>query len=449
MNPTMKPFLMPLKVAASSLAVGLLIASLAFPAMAQAPANITPQGDVDPLPRASAESVGVSSERLDRLGALLQGDIESGRLPGAVVAVARRGKLIYYRAYGYLDPVAKTRMPRNAIFAIAAMTKPMVAVTALSLVEQGRVLIDDPVTKYLPSLARMPVALPAKDPTDMSLQKTVPAARPPSIQDLLRHTAGMTYGNRGESELYKAYPQSSNAAARAMNGDEFIAKLATLPLYSQPGSKWDYGLSFDVLGLTVEKVSGQKLGAFMNDRLFKPLGMGDTGFVVPADKASRFARALAADPTTTQAQSLPDMMMPPLFDCGGGCAVSTAADYLRFAQMLLNKGALGDKQILSKATVEYMTADQLGPDIDESVLRHYPNINGYGFGLGVAVRRSTGGPAVMGTPGSFTWAGSNGTNFWVDPKEELAVVFMAHTPGALAFHYRQIVNTLVLQSLVN
>lgn len=426
---------------------GLAAVLIATSTMAvHAQSNISSLGEVDPLPRASAESVGVSGERLDRLGALLTADVESGQLPGAVVAVARRGKLIFYRAFGYLDPAAKTRMPRDAIFAVGSMTAPMVAVGAMSLVEQGRMLVNDPVGKYLPSLARMPVAVAATDNPD-KVGGTTPAMRQPTLHDLMRHTAGYTAGTRGAGDLFKAYPKTSSSAAANMSGDEFINQLAALPLHYQPGTRWDYSLSFDVLGLAMEKVSGQKLPVFMQERLFKPLGMADTGFAVPPEKVARVAKPLAIDPITNQPQGLRDAAVPGLFDCGGGCASSTAADYLRFAQMLLNRGKLGDQQILSRKTVEYMTADQLGPEVDIGALRSYPSINGYGFGLGVAVRRSAGGPALMGSPGEFHWGGSNGTNFWVDPKEELVVVFMAHTPGIQRFHYRQIVNTLVMQAL--
>jgi CubicO group peptidase (beta-lactamase class C family) len=197
----------------------------------------------------------------------------------------------------------------------------------------------------------------------------------------------------------------------------------------------------------VERLSGQSLGRFLDERIFRPLGMPDTGFNVPASKARRYAKALPTDPNTGQPQQMADYSKPIRFECGGGCAVSTVADYLRFAQMLANKGTLDGRRILGRKTVEYMTTDQLGPDIRNNVgLADPPRVN-YGFGLGVAVRKDTGGTVMNGSPGEFAWPGASGTNFWVDPKEELVVVMMAQTPGSIRWHYRQVISALVLQAL--
>ncbi len=223
--------------------------------------------------------------------------------------------------------------------------------------------------------------------------------------------------------------------------------MAALPLHYQPGSAWEYGLGLDVLGLAIEAVSGAPLSRYLAERVFAPLGMTDTAFAVPPAKVSRYAKALPTDPLSREPQTLRDGTKSHKFDCGGGCAVSTAADYLRFAQMLLNGGELDGARILSRKTVQYMTADHLGPEVDVTKLNAYPNINGYGFGLGVAVRRVAGRAGVMSTPGEFHWAGSTGTYFWVDPAEELVVVFMAHAPGAIRYYHRQLLHALVNQAL--
>jgi CubicO group peptidase (beta-lactamase class C family) len=403
-----------------------------------------PAAAADPLPRAKPEAVGMSSARLARIGEVLRADIESGRIPGAVVAIARKGKLVYFEAFGYRDKAAGVPMTTDTIFTIASMTKPMVTVGALQLYEQGRVLIDDPVSSYLPQFAKMQVA--RMDPSGQTIVDTVPAARQITIQDIMRHTSGIIYGGRGSTAVHKLYPASSSAAA-AMTSAEFLDKLGSLPLMYQPGTVWDYGFSIDVLGLVVEAITHQRLGEYLQQSLFKPLGMTDTGFIVPPGKVARYARALPNDPDTGKPQSLLDLTQPTQFECGGGCAVSTAGDYLRFAQMLLNHGKLGGTQILARKTVDFMTADQLGPDVKNLIGNADPTRADYGFGLGMAVRRTDGIVRMMGSVGDFSWPGASGTNWWADPKEELAVVFMALSPGPMRWHYRQLINALVLQAL--
>ena len=396
----------------------------------------------DPLPRAKPETVGMSSARLARIGTALRADIDKGRMPGAVVAIARKGKLVYFEAFGYLDKDAGTKMTTDAIFSIASMTKPMTGVAALMLYEDGSLLIKDPVASYLPQIGKMPVAVMQKDAS----VETVPVTRSMQIHDLMRHTSGLIYGGRGDTAVHKMYPASSGTSGRTMTSAEFLDKLGTIPLMYQPGSTWEYGLSIDVLGLVVERVSGQTLGQYLQQRVFKPLGMVDSGFIVPPEKLNRYAKALPIDPETGKPQTVLDATMPLKFECGGGCAVSTAADYIRFAQMLQNRGSLGKARILAPRTVEYMTSDHMGPEIQNNVARTASTLEGWGFGLTVAVRRETGMSTIMGAPGDFTWGGAYGTNFWVDPKDELSVVFMAHVPGEIRNHYRQLINALVLQS---
>jgi len=394
-----------------------------------------------PIPRTNPESVGLSPHRLERIGAALQADIAGGKLPGAVIAIARHGKLAYLEAFGYLDRQAEVPMPADAIFSIASMTKPLVSVAALSLYEEGRLMVNEPVGKYLPQFTKMRVR------GQEGVADSVPARRDMTIQDLMRHTAGVTYGNRGSTPFDVNYLSSSSDVAEQMTGAEFLKKLAELPLHFEPGSKWDYGFGLDVLGLAIEAVSGRSLGAFLQERLFKPLGMCDSGFVVPAQNVHRFAKGLPCDPITGKPQQMRDSTRPHKFECGGGCGVSTAADYLRFALMLLNGGTLDGTRILGRKTVEYMTADHMGPEIDTTRLHEWPNINGYGFGLGVAVRRAPGAGGTVSSTGEFHWAGATGTYFWVDPSEALAVVFMAHAPGAIRFYLRQLLHALVLQAL--
>jgi CubicO group peptidase (beta-lactamase class C family) len=402
----------------------------------------------DPLPRAKPESVGMSSERLGRIGEALRADVEKGRLPGAVVAVARKGKLVYYQSFGYLDKDAGTKMQNDAIFSIASMTKPMVAVGALTLLERGQLQIDEPVGAYLPQLSKMQVAV-LKSNDGGAAFDTVAAQRQVTIQDLMRHTSGIIYGGRGATPVHKLYPASSGTAGTGMTGKEFIDKLGSLPLLHQPGSTWDYGFGLDVLGLVVEKISGQALGQYLEAQVFKPLGMKDTAFAVPPEKAKRYAKAFANDPDTGKPQFVLDLSKPLKFECGGGCAASTAGDYLRFAQMLLDGGKLEGKRILSRKTVEYMVSNQLAPGTVNLIANADPTAADMGFGLGVAVRTTPGIVRKVGSVGEFTWNGAYGTSWWADPKEKLAVVFMAQTPGPIRWHYRYVINALVEQAIVD
>lgn len=404
----------------------------------------------DPLPRAEPESVSMSSTRLARIDQTLKSDIDSGRIPGVVVAVARNGKLVYFKAFGYQDKAAGVPMTTDSIFSIASMTKPLAAVATMALFEDGRLMIGDPVSKYLPALGNMRVALARGDVAAGSTIETVPAKRQMTIQDLMRHTSGLLYGGRGTTVLHKMYPAGSVPAALEMTGDEFIKRISALPLAYQPGTVWDYSLSMDVLGLVVEKASGATLGEYLRERVFAPLKMSDSGFLVPPSKVSRYARSLPIDPDSGKPQPLYlDSTQPTKFECAGGCAVSTAGDYVRFAQMLLNGGTLDGVRILGPRTVGFMVADHLGPEIENNIASVEPQRAGYGFGLGFAVRRQLGGASTIGSPGDYFWNGASGTTFWVDPKEQLVVVFMMLAPGSLPTrqHYRQLLSSYVMQAI--
>ena len=322
---------------------------------------LVPSVGADQLPVAKPESVGLSSARLERLAQAIRQSVDEGRMPGAVVAIARRGSLVYHEAFGYVDKSANTPMPKDAIFALASMTKPMAAVATLMLAEEGKLLLNDPVGNYLPALKNMKVATPTG---------VEPARRQPTLQDMLRHTAGVSYGNRGDTPLHTLYSLKLKNAD-GQSAEEFLSELGKLPLHYQPGSTWDYSYGLDVAALAVETVSKKRLGEFLQERVFTPLGMVDTGFVVPASKVARIARPLVTDPETGRPSTFRAPVKPWQYDCGGGCASGTALDYIRFAQMLLNKGTLDGKRLLSRKTVEYMTADHLGADVDVSRLHEF------------------------------------------------------------------------------
>jgi len=399
------------------------------------------------LPTATPEEVGLSSSRLARITETLRADVEAGRIPGAVVIVARKGRIAYAEAVGFRDKAAGSRMTMDSIFRIASMTKPMVSVATMMLYEDGRLFVSDPISKYIPALGKMQVGVERIDPmTGKSVLALVPADREMTIQDLLRHTSGLTYGNRGTTLIHQAYPTSSSAASREITSEEFIARLGKAPLLFQPGTKWEYSFSSDVLGRVVEVVSGKSLGVFLAERIFQPLAMSDTAFWVPAAKRERLAQPLATDPDTGKPVSVPDVTVAPKFECGGGCAVATASDYVRFAQMMLNRGSLDGTRLLGRKTVEYMTSDHLGTITGAGDYLPGP---GYGFGLGFAVRRETGLANLTGTSGDYNWGGAYGTAFWVDPKEQLVVVSMTQAPGAIRVHYRQLLKSFVLQAITD
>lgn len=405
------------------------------------------QAEIATIPSARPEAVGMSSARLARIRPALEREVAEGRFPGGVVAIARGGRLVHLEAVGFLDPVAKVPMRADAMFAIASMTKPVCGVAALSLVEEGRLLLSDPVGAYVPPLMTMQVAKPT--PGMLSGEgpiETEPQRRPMTVQDAARHTTGFVYGGFGATAVHAAHPGSSLTVAKEHDPESLAKALAATPLRHHPGEAWEYGFSTDVLGLVTQAVGGASLGTVMRERIFAPLGMNETGYVLPEGGAARFAKALPNCPLTGNPQSVAAPLAPPKLEVGGAGLVSTAADYLRFAEMLRAGGALGGERVLSPATVRWMGSDHLqgiegGPD------RMDPGLKGYGFGLTVAVRRNPGGSAFMGAPGAFGWSGVFGTFFWVDPAERLAVVLMAHAPGEMRLRYRRLINMLTYQAI--
>jgi CubicO group peptidase (beta-lactamase class C family) len=403
----------------------------------------------DPFPINPPEKVGLSSIRLQRLTAVLQSEVDRSRIPGAVIAISRKGQLAYYQAVGFRDPETRITMPGDAIFSVASMTKPMVSVGVMILHDEGKLFLSDPVGKYLPALVNMQVSTTKTGSASESRLETSPAKRQPTIQDLLRHTSGFTYASSGTTKAHSMWPISSSHASLTYSGSEFIAALGKAPLINEPGTVWDYGVSVDVLGLVIEAISGEPLGAFMEKRLWQPLGMVDTSFSIPDAKKGRYALAFRNDPFTNNPQTALHLASEPMkFECGGGCAVSTAMDYLRFAQMLLNKGAFQGRRILSRKTVELMTSDQLGQDVRERTTS--PTLaEGYSFGLGFSVRSQVGRAALAGSSGDFGWGGAFGTSFWVDPEEDLVVVFMAAAPGYVGQVLKGLIKNLVLASIID
>jgi CubicO group peptidase (beta-lactamase class C family) len=390
-------------------------------------------------------TVGLSSRHLDRIADAMRREIETGNIPGAVVGIMREGKLAYLQAFGSRDPASKEPLKTDSIFSIASMTKAMTSAAIMMLHEEGRVLLGDPVGKYLPELADLKVAAAL----DQNEVKTRPAARQPTVQDLLRHTSGLTYRDRGTSTAHKMHPGGSITQMITTSKAETLTTLAKAPLLFDPGSNWEYGFSTDVLGFIVEAVSGQTLEAFLKARLWHPLGMADTAFDLPAAARGRYALALPTDPLTGARQSIHHAKEhTALWHSGGGGAVSTATDYLKFAEMIRCGGRLGRAELLGRKTVQLMTSDHLATDMGTRIADSMdPAAMGYGFGLGFAVRRQNGVSAMVGSAGDFYWSGVYGTYFWVDPVEKLTAVFMAAAPGMIRMRYRQMIRGLVYQAI--
>ena len=393
------------------------------------------------LPRVRPQDVGLSPDRLARIWTVLNEDIAEEKMPGAVLAIARRGKLAVLETFGMRDPANGTAMTSEALFNIASMTKAVTAVAALQLYEQGRLLIDDPVSKYFPKFGDMRVAV--LDEMQEKIVDTVPTRRPIVLHDLMRHTSGLIYGGRGVTPVHKQYPEGSGVAGASMTSSEFLDRLSSASLYHQPGAAWDYGFGLDVLGLVIEQITGMSLGEYFTKNIFAPLGMNDTSYLVPASKGDRYALG----PATAGGPTLHDCRKLMKFECGGACLASSATDYLRFALMLLNRGKFDGQQVLARKTVEYMLSNHIAEDVDNRIANADPTRAGYGFGLGVAVRTHESVTPMMGSVGEFNWPGAGGTNWWADPREDMAVVFMAVTPGPIRWHYRQLINSLVYQAI--
>jgi CubicO group peptidase (beta-lactamase class C family) len=391
----------------------------------------TPVWAADHLPVAKPERVGLSAGRLARITELMKGDVEKNRIPGAVALVARKGRVAYFEAAGN---------KKDDIFRIYSMTKPFTSVAIMMLRDEGKLDLNDPVSKYIPQLAKLQVGVEKKDPATGQVTLVLePSRRDMTIQDLLRHTSGLTYGVFGTGAVKKMYSDALIDSSDQTTAEQ-VEKLSRVPLMFQPGTTWEYGRSTDVLGRVVEVISGKPLSQFLEERVFRPLKMTDTAFYVPANKQGRTAQPFAKDPDTGAAVNLSDTTKMPKYEGGGQAAMSTAMDYARFSQMMLNRGQLNGTRLLARKTVELMTADHLGPIAGPTP--------GYGFGLGFAVRRDAGVSTSAGSPGDYNWGGFAGTYFWIDPKEELFAVWMMQAPGQ-RLQYRNAFRTLVYQAIVD
>ena len=402
------------------------------------------------IPRADKpEDVGLSSARLKRLTDTLRADIDKGLVPGAVVLVARHGKIVCLEALGYRDREAGARMMPDTIFRIASMTKPFTSVATMMLAEEGKLLIADPVARYIPEFANLKVAVDSDDASAKKLTKE-PLRREMTVHDLLRHTSGLSYAHLTGPLLKQAY-EAANVGDEKQSNAEIVSRLSTVPLAYQPGSTWQYGMSTDVLGRVVEVASGMELDRFIVERICKPLGLTNTSFG-PID-ASHAAQP-QIDSASGKRPPMRDTAVRPNWISGGSALLSTAGNYLRFTQMLLDGGELGGARLLSPATIALMTSDHLTPETRRSpstgilfgALAPTPEF-GLGFGLGFAVRTHSGRNPLPGSVGDYSWSGVSGTYFWVDPKQQLIAVLMMQAP-IQRLHYRYLMRTLVYQAII-
>ena len=391
----------------------------------------------------AVEHAGLLPDRAARLLSVLQSEIDSKRLPGAVAMIVRHGKVALFESLGQQNPADASSMALDSIFRIYSMTKPIVSVAVLMLMEQGKLQLSDPVSKYLPEFDKQQVA------TELDGEVTYLAvAKSATVQDLLRHTAGLTYEFLGNSAVQKAYRNSKiGMSLRDADNAGFSKTLAALPLQFEPGTLWEYSRATDVLGALVEAVSGQSLGEFLAQHIFKPLKMHETGFSVPPENQHRLAEPFKNDPDGGIQLRLINLQSPPKFESGGGGLASTAHDYARFLQFMLNKGMLDGVRLLSRHTVDFMTADHLG---DIPVNRDGASGDllppGHGFGLGFAVRKDVGITTVPGSAGLYFWGGIAGTTFFVDPALDMFAILMIQAPNQRDY-YRPLFRNLVYAAL--
>ena len=418
--------------------------------VAAAGPSLTSAQELRPVP--NPEQLGFSSTRLQRLTDTYQGYVDRGELPGAVLLIARGEKIAYLQAIGYQDREKKTPMKVDAIFRLASMTKPIVSVAAMILVEEGKLDLLAPVSQYLPEFKDLKVGVEEADIVGGKRALTLePQRRPMIVQDLLRHTSGLVYGQYGDDLVHKAYTEA-NVSDRGQTLAEMVTKLSKIPLAHQPGRVWEYSMSVDVLGRIVEIVSGKELDAFVAERIAKPLGMTATDFYVHEPDLARLAEAQlpAAD---SAARMPPDVTKKPRLLSGGGGLVASASDYLHFCEMLLNEGEYGNARLLAPHTVRLMTSNALPPDIGYAeIARRMGDIGptpemGQGFGLGFAVRTAEGHNPLPGSIGNFYWTGAWGTTFWVDPKERLIAIQMIQTPANSSGPYRRAFRNLTYAAM--
>lgn len=373
-------------------------------------------------------SANFSRERLERVGDYIRNEIAIGTIPGAILLIQQHGRPVYFEKFGVRDTVSKLPMAADTIFRLYSMSKPVTSVAAMMLVEDGKLSLNDPVSKYIPAFANVKVGVERRGEGGEPVLEYEPLSRPVTIEDLLRHTSGLTYGFYGDGAVRKLYAQ-----ADLFNGDldnaEFAERIAALPLAEQPGTLWDYGHSTDVLGRVIEVVSGQLLFDFEKQRLLDPLGMADTAFyVADAGKRPRLAEPMPNDRLIAPMAEVSDPMTPRRSQFGGAGMVGTIDDYARFAQMLLNGGSLDGRRYLKPETIALMTSDHIGSATKIARDHFYFPGTTSGFGLGFAVRTAQ--PPNTSWPlGEYRWDGVAGTFFFVDPSDDMFVIFMVQTPS--------------------
>ena len=400
------------------------------------------------VPTAEPETVGMSTERLERLDRVMQAYIDREEVAGAVTLVARRGKVVNFSAQGQRDVESGRAMTHDTIFRMASMTKPIASVALMMLYEEGHFQLRDPISKWLPEFAEMQVAIPAPERERLTGRyKLVPAAGPITVQHVLTHTAGLANTYRGLTQ-----PDFQALAAARKPDDtvgDMVKQLAKLPLNFHPGDRWEYGRATDVVGRLVEVMSGKTLDAFFRERIFGPLDMPDTHFYLPKSKLDRFAALYGLDDdgriVLTEAPTADSRFVrePHVYFSGAGGLVSTARDYFRFQQMMLNGGQLDGARILSRKTVELMTANHTG---DFGIWLAGP---GYGFGLGYAIVTDLGPSATPRSEGSYYWGGAYGTIFWVDPSEELIGIMLTQMRPYTHLRIRDDLATMTYQAIVD
>jgi CubicO group peptidase (beta-lactamase class C family) len=425
------------RVRVASFAIALLFAALAHAAGS------------DPLPRAQPEEVGLSSERLKQLDPVLKGYVDEGKLAGSVLLVARRGKLVYLQAFGQRDREARAPMLPDSIFRIASQTKALVSVGILMLAEQGKLQLSDPLSKYIPEFKESTVAVPKEG----GGYEVVKAKREITIRDLLTHTSGIGYGTGVAADKWKeAGIGGWYFADRKEPIAATVARMAALPNDAQPGEKWVYGYSIDILGVVIERAGGKPLDEFMRTRITEPLKMQDTAFYLPPAKKDRLTVVYSAvESGKLERAPNPGAMLgqgaylvgPRQSFSGGAGFLSTAGDYARFLQMMLNGGELDGNRLISRKTVELMTSDHLRK------IPYQENQDGVGFGLGFSVLKDLGARGQMGSVGEFGWGGAYHSTYWADPREQLIVVYLTQLNPALGLDDFGKVRSLVYQSIVD
>ncbi len=390
-----------------------------------------------PVPTAKPEEVGLSSAQLKKIEQATAKNIDEGIIPGAVMLVARRGKVAWISVQGKREPNGDA-MKLDAIFRIYSMTKPMVTTALMQMVEEGRLQVTDPVSKFLPSIGQMKVATEVTGSDFKPMLRLADPTRPMTVQDLMRHSAGLIYGSRGTGLVYQAY-RDAKIGDRTATNEEFVARLSKLPLNYNPGDRWEYSVAVDVQGRLLEVLNGKPLREVLAERIFRPLAMTDTSFLAPADKLTRVAQPAPATngKTTTVRFKVDDGAK---YESGGGGLMSTMEDYLRFTAALANGGALSGKRIIGRKTLEFMTADHIG--------NRPGRPPGFGFGLGFEVRTALGDSVQPGSVGEYGWSGAAGTTFWIDPKEQLYAIYMvqanADDTRDLRLQFRSMVQAALL-----